>query len=148
MENKMEHEIENGQLIISFYGEIDGYNVAYYRNKLNVLLAINDDDVIFDFKHTTFIDSAGVGLVLGRYQQLSKEGRKLSLRRLSNTAYKVFELSGLFEIMEYLKEAEKNYGKSYNRWKTDFSRREYHNYGSCQIRWYSDPESLLSQRHQ
>lgn len=46
MENKMEHEIENGQLIISFYGEIDGYNVAYYRNKLNVLLAINDDDVI------------------------------------------------------------------------------------------------------
>ena len=115
MENKMEHEIENGQLIISFYGEIDGYNVAYYRNKLNVLLAINDDDVIFDFKHTTFIDSAGVGLVLGRYQQLSKEGRKLSLRRLSNTAYKVFELSGLFEIMEYLKEAEKNYGKSYNR---------------------------------
>lgn len=27
MENKMEHEIENGQLIISFYGEIDGYNV-------------------------------------------------------------------------------------------------------------------------
>ena len=95
MENKMEHEIENGQLIISFYGEIDGYNVAYYRNKLNVLLAINDDDVIFDFKHTTFIDSAGVGLVLGRYQQLSKEGRKLSLRRLSNTAYKVFELSGL-----------------------------------------------------
>ena len=60
MENKMEHEIENGQLIISFYGEIDGYNVAYYRNKLNVLLAINDDDVIFDFKHTTFIDSAGV----------------------------------------------------------------------------------------
>ena len=103
MENKMEHEIENGQLIISFYGEIDGYNVAYYRN---VLLAINDDDVIFDFKHTTFIDSAGVGLVLGRYQQLSKEGRKLSLRRLSNTAYKVFELSGLFEIMEYLKEAQ------------------------------------------
>ena len=101
MENKMEHEIENGQLIISFYGEIH-----VYRNKLNVLLAINDDDVIFDFKHTTFIDSAGVGLVLGRYQQLSKEGRKLSLRRLSNTAYKVFELSGLFEIMEYLKEAQ------------------------------------------
>ena len=102
MENKMEHEIENGQLIISFYGEIDGYNVAYYRNKLNVLLAINDDDVIFDFKHTTFIDSAGVGLVLGRYQQLSKEGRKLS-----NTAYKVFELSGLFEIIEYLKEVQR-----------------------------------------
>ena len=148
MENKMEHEIENGQLIISFYGEIDGYNVAYYRNKLNVLLAINDDDVIFDFKHTTFIDSAGVGLVLGRYQQLSKEGRKLSLRRLSNTAYKVFELSGLFEIMEYLKEAEKNYGKSYNRWKRDNGKREYHDHGSCIPEWNSNSETLLFKRNQ
>ena len=37
---------QNGQLIISFYGEIDGYNVAYYRNKLNVLLAINDIIII------------------------------------------------------------------------------------------------------
>ena len=107
MENKMEHEIENGQLIISFYGEIDGSNVSLYRNKLNVILAMNEDDVIFDFKHTTFIDSAGVGLVLGRYQQLSKEGRKLAVSRLSNTAYKVFELSGLFEIMEYLKEVQR-----------------------------------------
>ena len=148
MENKMEHEIENGQLIISFYGEIDGYNVAYYRNKLNVLLAINDDDVIFDFKHTTFIDSAGVGLVLGRYQQLSKEGRKLSLRRLSNTAYKVFELSGLFEIMEYLKEAEKKYGKSYNRRKADYCKREYHDHGSCSPEWDSYSETLLFKRNQ
>ena len=106
MENKMEHEIENGQLIISFYGEIDGYNVAYYRNKLNVLLAINDDDVILILSIRLLSIVQGVGLVLGRYQQLSKEGRKLSLRRLSNTAYKVFELSGLFEIMEYLKEAQ------------------------------------------
>ena len=86
MKNKMEYKIKDDQLIISFYGEIDGYNVSYYRNK--------------------FIDSAGVGLVLGRYQQLSKEGRKLFLSRLSNTAYKVFELSGLFEIMEYIKEAQ------------------------------------------
>ena len=73
MENKMEHEIQNGQLIISFYEQKDCYKVAYYRNKLNVLLAINDDDVIFDFKHTTFIDSAGVGLVLGRYQHYLKK---------------------------------------------------------------------------
>ena len=101
----MEYEIKEETLVVYFYGEIDGSNV--YRNKLNVILAMNEDDVIFDFKHTTFIDSAGVGLVLGRYQQLSKEGRKLAVSRLSNTAYKVFELSGLFEIIEYLKEVQR-----------------------------------------
>lgn len=107
MENKMEYEIKNHTLYVYFYGEIDGSNVTMYRNRLNILLAKNDDDVIFDFEHTTFIDSAGIGLVLGRYQQLSKEDRKLSVSRLSNTAYKVFELSGLFEIIDYLKEAQR-----------------------------------------
>ena len=107
MENKMEYEIKEETLVVYFYGEIDGSNVSLYRNKLNVILAMNEDDVIFDFKHTTFIDSAGVGLVLGRYQQLSKEARKLAVSRLSNTAYKVFELSGLFEIIEYLKEVQR-----------------------------------------
>ena len=79
----MEYEIKEETLVVYFYGEIDGSNVSLYRNKLNV------------------------GLVLGRYQQLSKEGRKLAVSRLSNTAYKVFELSGLFEIIEYLKEVQR-----------------------------------------
>lgn len=104
MENKIDYEIKNNMTIVYFYGEIDSHNVVSYRNKLNMILALNDNDVIFHFQETTFIDSAGVGLVLGRYQQLLKEGRKLSLCALSKTAYKVFELSGLFEIMDYLKE--------------------------------------------
>lgn len=104
MENKIEYEIKNDKAIVYFFGEIDSSNVIYYKNKLNMILSLNDGDVLFDFKETTFIDSAGVGLVLGRYQQLLKEDRKLSLCHLSNTAYKVFELSGLFDIMDYIKE--------------------------------------------
>ena len=104
MENKIEYEIKENVTIVYFFGEIDSHNVVSYRNKLKMILALNDNDIIFHFKETTFIDSAGVGLVLGRYQQLYKEGRHLSLCALSQTAYKVFELSGLFEIMDYLKE--------------------------------------------
>lgn len=105
MKNKMEYEIRNETTIVYFYGEIDSHNVVNYRNRLNMILSLNDYDVLFNFQETSFIDSAGVGLVLGRYQQLLKEDRKLSLCCLSKTAYKVFELSGLFEIMEYIKEA-------------------------------------------
>ncbi|WP_297671699.1 STAS domain-containing protein, partial [Thomasclavelia sp.] len=58
--------------------------------------------VYFDFLHTSFIDSSGIGLVLGRYNQLKNENRKLVLANLSKTAYKVFELSGMFVLMEYV----------------------------------------------
>ena len=51
---------------------------------------------------TSFIDSSGIGLVLGRYNQLKNENRKLVLANLSKTAYKVFELSGMFALMEYV----------------------------------------------
>ena len=37
MENKMEHEIENGQLIISFYGEIDGYMMSFLILNIRLL---------------------------------------------------------------------------------------------------------------
>lgn len=100
----MEYEIKNDMTVVYFFGEIDSHNVVSYRNKLNMILALNDHDVLFDFQQTSFIDSAGVGLVLGRYQQLLKEERKLSVCHLSKTAYKVFELSGLFEIIDYIKE--------------------------------------------
>lgn len=90
--------------VVYFFGEIDSHNVVSYRNKLNMILALNDNDVLFDFQQTSFIDSAGIGLVLGRYQQLVKEERNLSVCHLSKTAYKVFELSGLFEIIDYIKE--------------------------------------------
>ena len=104
MNNKMEYEIKNDMTVVYFFGEIDSHNVVSYRNKLNMILALNDNDVLFDFQQTSFIDSAGIGLVLGRYQQLVKEERNLSVCHLSTTAYKVFELSGLFEIIDYIKE--------------------------------------------
>ena len=60
--------------------------------------------VYFDFLHTNFIDSSGIGLVLGRYNQLKLDDRQLYLANLSKTSYKVFELSGMFDLMEYVEE--------------------------------------------
>lgn len=51
-----------------------------------------------------FIDSSGIGLVLGRYNQLKLDDRQLYLANLSKTSYKVFELSGMFDLMEYVEE--------------------------------------------
>ena len=73
-----------------------------YRNLINNILDKSSGVVYFDFLHTSFIDSSGIGLVLGRYNQLKNENRKLVLANLSKTAYKVFELSGMFALMEYV----------------------------------------------
>lgn len=104
MENKMLHRYDGKTLIIDFYGEVDSTNAPKYRVQLDTLLDKSKEDVILNFKHVTFIDSSGIGLVLGRYNQLKQQNRTLSISSLNNTAYKVFELTGIFKIMEYKEE--------------------------------------------
>jgi stage II sporulation protein AA (anti-sigma F factor antagonist) len=107
MQNKMEYQLLNKVLVVDFYGEVDSSNAPKYRQELDTLIMESKGDVIFYFTHTTFIDSSGIGLILGRYNQLKLEGRKLKLSNLNNTAYKVFELTGIFNIMEYVEEGQK-----------------------------------------
>lgn len=104
MENRIEHRYVDGTLIVTFYGEVDSTNAPKYRISLDALLEKNKGNVVFNFKHVSFIDSSGIGLVLGRYNQLQAEERKLIISSLNATAYKVFELTGIFKIMEYKEE--------------------------------------------
>ncbi|MFR7589982.1 MAG: anti-sigma factor antagonist [Longibaculum sp.] len=106
MENTMDFEITNQLIIVHFHGDIDCVNAPIYRQKLSDLLEETKEDVVFDFKETSFIDSSGIGLVLGRYNQLKFDHRTLILTGLNQVAYRLFELTGLFQIMPYYESIE------------------------------------------
>lgn len=101
MENRMNVENKDHFIIVHFYGEIDCVNAPVYRQQLSELLDNSKEDVVFDFKNTSFIDSSGIGLVLGRYNQLKFDHRTLILTGLNQIAYRLFDLTGLFKIMPY-----------------------------------------------
>lgn len=101
MENHIEIQKLKQFIIVRFYGEIDCVMAPIYRQQLSDLLEETDEDVVFDFQETSFIDSSGIGLVLGRYNQLKFEHRTLILTGLNQVAYRLFELTGLFQIMPY-----------------------------------------------
>ncbi|WP_296878423.1 STAS domain-containing protein [Thomasclavelia sp.] len=104
MENKIEYKILEDKIVVYFYGELSCSYIGKYRSLLSGILDKGNGPVYFDFSKTSFIDSSGIGLVLGRYNQLQLDHRKLYLANLSKTAYKVFELAGMFELMEYVEE--------------------------------------------
>lgn len=101
VENSMNYEKSGHLVIVYFHGEIDCVNAPVYRQELVSLLDETDEDVVFNFKDTSFIDSSGIGLVLGRYNQLKFDHRTLILTGLNQVAYRLFELTGLFQIMPY-----------------------------------------------
>ena len=107
MENSMQIEKLNHLIIVHFYGEIDCVQAPLYRKQLDDLLEETKEDMVFDFNNTSFIDSSGIGLVLGRYNQLKFEHRTLILTGLNQVAYRLFELTGLFQIMPYYESIDK-----------------------------------------
>ena len=55
--------------------------------------------VIFDFENVKFMDSAGIGLIIGRYKQIKSIGGKMELINVNEKIKKIFEMSGILKII-------------------------------------------------
>ena len=56
--------------------------------------------VVFDFNKVTFMDSAGIGMLIGRYKVVKLLGGNLEMINVKPSIRKIFEMSGLPKIMK------------------------------------------------
>lgn len=105
----LEFEIKNDKLIITIIGELDHHSSDEIRNKIDDRIERGGyKKVILDFSNVTFMDSSGIGVIIGRYKKLKLLKSNLCIANVNNSIKKVFELSGIFKIIEVygsLKEA-------------------------------------------
>ena len=88
--------IRNRCLVIRLPKEIDHCQAEEIRNECEIMfLKECVRDVIFDFSGTTFMDSSGIGVILGRIRQLEPVGGKVYLFGGSPSMRKMWELSGI-----------------------------------------------------
>ena len=55
--------------------------------------------VIFDFNSVSFMDSAGIGMLIGRYKIVNMFGGKMELANLSGSIKRIFEMSGVLRLI-------------------------------------------------
>jgi len=55
---------------------------------------------VLDFDGVTFMDSSGIGVIVGRYKQISARGGKIMAIRVKPQVDKIFEISGLKKILD------------------------------------------------
>ena len=60
--------------------------------------------VVFDFDKVSFMDSAGIGLVLGRYKNASMLGAKVDLINVNKSVYKILKMSGIVKLIQIKEE--------------------------------------------
>ncbi len=90
---------EDKLLIIEITEEIDHHTTEEIRRKVdNEITRFMPRKVIFDFNNVTFMDSAGIGMILGRYKMVKMLGGSLEMTNVKPSIRKIFEMCGILKI--------------------------------------------------
>ena len=103
--------LKGNTLVAGLSGEIDHHIAEKIRNDIDDEIRLyGTKNLILDFSKVTFMDSSGVGVVLGRYKKLKEIGGKVTVRNAGRLVKQILELSGVFSLMDY-EETEGDNGK-------------------------------------
>ena len=87
-------------LVFKITDEIDDCNVQKIRRRADYEIErYMPRKVIFDFDSVTFMDSSGIGLIIGRYKFTNMLGGKLEVANLTQNVRKIFEMSGILKLI-------------------------------------------------
>ena len=92
-------------LTVMLEGEIDHHTAKTIREQIDEAIEFNMPSLlILDFGRVSFMDSSGIGLVMGRYRILQKNNAKMNLVNLPSNIYKVMKLAGIERLAKIEKE--------------------------------------------
>ncbi len=93
-------DFEGSTLIFRLVGELDEHSAEFVKRKLDsTLLDSNYSDVVLDLSRLSFMDSTGIGVIIGRYKIVRKQNKNIYVKNPSPTVDKIFKMSGLYEII-------------------------------------------------
>ena len=88
-------------LLFKITEEIDECKVKDIRRRADYEIErFMPKKVIFDFDRVSFMDSAGIGMIIGRYKIIKMLGGELEIKNVSRSIRKVFEMSGITKIIK------------------------------------------------
>ena len=93
--------LEQKNLVIEFKtSELDHHITNEVRDGIDSVLNSRPiKNIIFDFKNIRFMDSSGIGVIIGRYKKIANDGGKVSVINVNARVKKIFDLSGMNKII-------------------------------------------------
>ena len=95
------YKTDGAGICAELYGELDECSASNVKIILDKMIFEHGDvkKFIFDLSGLSFMDSTGIGLLIGRYKKLKNLGVQSYISGASATIEKVIELAGLYKIM-------------------------------------------------
>jgi stage II sporulation protein AA (anti-sigma F factor antagonist) len=96
------HTEKHGRtLLVAVAGELDHHTSVTFKDELEKCLnTYAVKNIILDLKKLNFMDSSGIGVILGRYKQIRARGGSIGIFGMNPQVKRVFTLSGLNKIIK------------------------------------------------
>ena len=111
-EKRFSYKIDGGVLEVKLVGEIDHHSAVSVRSDIDGLIFdLRPQKVVLDLSEISFMDSSGLGLIMGRYALIKDLGGSLSLRAPTVAVMKILSLAcmeRMIKIEKSIKEEVKN----------------------------------------
>lgn len=105
--NAERFEVNKGTMIIHLKEDLDHHNAVYIREMADGFVEkypINR--IVFDFTGVEFMDSSGIGVIMGRYKQMNYVGGTVYVRGIGKNVDRIFRMSGLYKLVKQLEQTE------------------------------------------
>ena len=94
---------DGDRLIVALSVELDHFCAQRIRRELDALLAdLTIRRLVLDFSSLTFMDSSGIGVILGRYRRVRDRGGAVAVMNMNQQVGRIFHMSGMDRIIHNL----------------------------------------------
>lgn len=102
---EMKYQVQENCLTIFLPKELDHHNAEHIRKKSDQLIEKHHIKcVIFDFEQTNFMDSSGIGVLMGRYRMIYLLGGEVWAVNTNDRMKKILTMSGVTKIIQIYEE--------------------------------------------
>ena len=99
LEMKSFFNSENNQWKLEVKGEIDVFTAKNLREKIKDIYNKKQKDIILDFKQLNYIDSTGLGVIIGAYGRMKEKNNNLIIINAKQNVLKLLTITGLDKIL-------------------------------------------------
>ena len=97
---ELQYQITKEQLIVPMPKEVDQHIAKTISREIDFIIdSWHVRKLIFDFAETDFMDSSGIGVLIGRKKTMDMHRGEICARNLGERAQKIFDKSGLTQII-------------------------------------------------
>lgn len=94
------YKMQGNTLWVQLEGELDHHLAQQVKKKCQMMMVSNSvENIGFDFLKTDFMDSSGVGMIIGRYQEVQAIGGRVFMKNVNRNIDRIMTISGLYKII-------------------------------------------------